>query len=322
MELYVYRVRLAPVGRVRFEKFPGIHIEGALTGAVRAISCVCRDDAAIARCPAQRRCAFNLLVRPRADLFPELPKRYRPPPAPLVLRPRFPAGTYTRGDELELMMVLVGRAHEHLRWVLAGLAKAGRRGVGPERNAGPLGGCFKVSGIEAIGPGGAPTRCDGTDAAGVSTSPWRFPDDFQAPAPAWCTAGSFTVEFRSPTLVPRKPASRGSLEFSDLITTLGKRVSVLSMAYGDRHLIDYQEHCALKAAADGVRVAARGCQWDQWTRRSEKQQRSFTLGGWSGWVRYQGDVTPFVPLLRLGGLLHVGDHTIRGFGEIALREGL
>jgi hypothetical protein len=277
---------------------------------------------AAARCPVKRRCAYNLLVRPLGELFPELPKRFGTPPPPLVLRPRFPAGTYSRGTVLELQVVLVGRAHEGLRWVVAGLAGAGRRGVGPARAAGRLEGCFEVRGVDAIGPRGETTLRDATDPGQAAAHPWRFPDDFEGPAPASTTSGTFTLDLRSPTLIARSPAPHGSFEFRDLVAALGKRVSLLSMTHGDRHLLGFDEHCELQARAAEVRVAGRGCRWEEWSRHSRRQERSFVVGGWTGWVRYAGQVAPFVPLLRLGGLLHVGAHTIRGFGEAVLREGM
>ena len=318
MDLSVYRVRLRALGSIRLDKFPGIPLEGALTGGVRDVSCVCPADPAPGDCPVGRRCAFHLLTRPVAELFDSLPKRYGTPPPPLVLRPRFPPGTYAPGSELELQLVLAGRAQEHFRWVLAGLVAAGQRGVGPTRSTSREDGRFEVGRIEAVGPDATLAWSGGSRPDSLPRA-WRFPDDFSGPAHPGHFSDTFTVELRSPTLIEKKGLSRGTLEFADVIGSLGKRVSLLSTAYGTHNLVDYAEHTRLKALADEVTVDARGCEWREWQRHSRRQGRSFPVGGWTGWVRYRGNVTPFLPLLRLAELLHVGAHTLMGLGELGLR---
>lgn len=320
LNLFLYRVRLKALGSIRLDKFPGIALEGALTAGIHEVSCACRSDEAMAVCPVGRRCTYHLLARPAAEHFPSLPRRYGTPPPPLVLRPRFPAGTYAPGAELELQVVLVGSAQESFRWVLAGLAAAGRRGVGPARAGSRLDGRFEIRGVDVVGPRGESTLWDESRAAPAAHPSWRYPDDFAA-TPTRGFGGSFTVELRSPALIATREAPRGSLELADLVAAIGKRASLLGTAFAGENPVDFAEHARLQELASRVRIAARGCQWQEWSRHSRRQQRSFPVGGWTGWVRYQGEVTPFLPLLRLASLLHVGAHTLRGFGEVALREG-
>ncbi|HEU0078583.1 MAG TPA: hypothetical protein VFQ76_13075, partial [Longimicrobiaceae bacterium] len=263
MDLSVYRVRLRALGSIRLDKFPGIPLEGALTGGVREVSCACSADAAPGDCPIGHHCAYHLLARPTADLFDSLPKRYGTPPPPLVLRPRFPPGTYSPGSELELQVVLAGRAQEHFRWVLAGLVAAGRRGVGPIRNGSREDGRFEVGRIEAVGPEATLALSGGIRPESLPRA-WRYPDDFSGPAHPGSFSDTFTVELRSPTLIEKKGFSRGTLEFSDLIGSLGKRVSLLSTGYGTGNLVDYTEHMRLKGLADEVTLDAKACEWREW----------------------------------------------------------
>jgi hypothetical protein len=318
MNIYLYRVRLRLLGSMRLDKFPGIALEGALTAGIREASCACRDEEAQAACPIQRRCAYHLVPRPAAELFPALPKRYGTPPPPLILRPRFASGTYGRGTELELELVLVGRAQESYHWVLAGLAAAGRRGVGPIRSGALRDGQFEVLDVEVVAPRGEMPLWESASNH-VPHEPWRFPADFEGPVPPSLSRGSFTVELRSPTLIEATGAARGSLEFRHLIAAIGKRASLLSLLVSDRNIVDAAEHARLQGLASAVSLEASGCQWQTWKRHSRPQGRSFPVEGWTGWVRYRGEVTPFLPLLRLATLLHVSSHAIRGFGEIGLR---
>lgn len=320
MELSVFRVRLRTLGRIRLDKFPGIPLEGALTAGIREVSCGCRAQDAEDRCPVGRRCAFHLLTRPHASLFESLPRRYGTPPPPLVIRPRFPPGTYEAGVDLEVQAVLVGSAREHFKWLLAGLVAAGRHGVGPTRNGSPRDGRFEVRRIEVVGPERV-EEWNGRTVGDACLSAWRYPEDFSAPGSRDASARRLTLELRSPTLVEKKGLPRGSLEFSDLVGALSKRVSVLGLGYGGGNLVPYEEHLRLKALAEPVTLDGRGCRWEEWPRHSRRQGRSFPVGGWVGWVRYRGDFAPFLPLLRLAGLLHVGAHTLMGLGEVSIRTG-
>jgi hypothetical protein len=322
MDLFVYRIRIATLGLLKFDKFPGIPLEGALGEALKSLSCSCPGKDAEARCTLRRRCIYNLLMRPRAQMFEGIPLRYATPTPPLVLRPRFSLGSYARGTELELQLVLVGHARMHFRWVLAALGRMGLRGVGPARASGRFGGCFEIRGVDAIGPRGEVRLRDYMDDSETGSQPWRFPEDFATPDPNSRSRESFTVELRSPTLVATKSAPGGSLEFNHLVAALARRVSVLSLTFGEEHLIDREEHYSLQAHAAGVRLAGQACRWENWPRYSRLQQREMRVKGWTGWARYEGDVTPFLPLLRLGALLHVGEDTIRGCGEIVLRDGV
>jgi hypothetical protein len=214
----------------------------------------------------------------------------------------------------------VGRAQESYHWVLAGLAAAGRRGVGPIRSDALRDGQFEVLDVEVVAPGGETPLWEKGRSNHGPHEPWRFPEDFEGPVPPSFSRGSFTIELRSPTLIEATGAPRGSFEFKRLVAAIGKRASLLSLLVSDRNIVDASEHARLQGLASAVSLEATGCQWHTWKRHSRPQGRSFPVEGWTGWVRYRGEVTPFLPLLRLGTLLHVSSHAIRGFGEIGIRD--
>jgi hypothetical protein len=118
-------------------------------------------------------------------------------------------------------------------------------------------------------------------------------------------------------VVPRG-GPRGSFEFEALVAALAGRLSLFALAYAGELAVPREEHERLRRAAASVCVVDRCCRWEEWERFSGRQGRSFPVGGWTGSVRYSGNVCEFMPLLRLGALLHVGAHTIRGLGEIEL----
>ncbi|MFQ5903237.1 MAG: CRISPR system precrRNA processing endoribonuclease RAMP protein Cas6 [Candidatus Binatia bacterium] len=55
--------------------------------------------------------------------------------------------------------------------------------------------------------------------------------------------------------------------------------------------------------------------WHGWERYSARQDTRMKMGGFVGKVEYQGEVSGFIPLLRLGQRIHVGKGTGFGLGR-------
>ena len=66
--------------------------------------------------------------------------------------------------------------------------------------------------------------------------------------------------------------------------------------------------------ARGVELAENHTGWVDWERYSTRQKQRMNLGGLIGEARYSGDLAPFLPLLALGELVHVGKACAFGNG--------
>jgi hypothetical protein len=314
MIVRVYSIQLRTLGPLVIQNFPGIPLEGAFTAGLREVSCACRTTAAVAGCPLGRRCALHLLGRPLAEHFTGLPRRSDTPPAPVILRPRFAQGTYPQGAILQVEVVLIGDAS--LEWTLAGLAAAGRHGIGPTRRTSD-GGRFEIAGVDVIGPHGVQPLWQRPTFQSSDETSWRFPSDFLASEDEidWQSGGE--ILFRTPTPLPSDRAKH-SLRFRDLVSAASRHISLLEIAYTKQHHFNREKHDELCRAAEDVDLGESDCEWVTWTRYSSRQDRTFDIQGWLGRACYRGDLQPFLPLLRLGSLVHITGHAIRGCGEIAL----
>ncbi|TMA55202.1 MAG: CRISPR system precrRNA processing endoribonuclease RAMP protein Cas6, partial [Deltaproteobacteria bacterium] len=72
------------------------------------------------------------------------------------------------------------------------------------------------------------------------------------------------------------------------------------------------------AAAEQIETATSDLRWYDWERYSARQDVRMKLGGFVGRVTYRGDLQPFLPLLRLGEVVHVGKGTSFGLGKYVL----
>ena len=291
MLLHVYRVRLRATGPLTFPTFPGPALRGALG-----------DDRAV----------YEALLRPGVDL-PQ--KRFADPPRPLLLRPRFGAGTYAAGSALEVEVTLVGSAGRFFPQLLRALVRLGEAGVGAGRHGGGEAGRFVVERVDAVGPEGDAAVVTPDGFFTPARAPWRFPGDFARPA-GEAPSGGFTLELASPTYVRRRDEPRGSLAFRDLLDDLLKRVSLFGQAYGDGPVYARDEERALLAAAGEVEARDAAARYVEVPRFSRRQGSAMTFEGWMGWVAYRGDPSPWRPLLRAARFLHAGKHTTFGLGEV------
>jgi len=98
-----------------------------------------------------------------------------------------------------------------------------------------------------------------------------------------------------------------------------RRLSSLSYFYGGQQWdIDYGGWIQ---QAEAVEIVERQIEWTNRSRYSTRQQQRTDLSGFVGSVTYQGEIGPFLPLLRLGELIHVGKNAVFGNGRFEIGEG-
>lgn len=126
-------------------------------------------------------------------------------------------------------------------------------------------------------------------------------------------ARAAVVRFESPVRILVSRQLRKTLSFVELIQSLSRRIALLSHAYAG-YKLQWDEE-AMLAAASGIRTAAESWQPVDFSRYSMTRGGKLDLPAISGWARYEGDLTPFTPLLAAGELLHVGKNATIGFGQ-------
>jgi hypothetical protein len=104
------------------------------------------------------------------------------------------------------------------------------------------------------------------------------------------------------------------MPFGVLFARVRDRISTLRSLYGEGPLpIDFQ---ALADRAGLVRTVDCDLQYQDVPRRSSRTAAVHGIGGVTGRVDYEGDLTEFLPYLRAAGWTGVGRHTVWGNGVI------
>jgi len=294
----------------------------------------CRD------CDLRPRCVYPAVFEPAPPAGSEVLSTHQDVPLPIVLRlPPHWRPEYQPGDELSFGLVLAGQLLRYLAYLVAAIEQLGQHGLGPNHIR------YRLDRVVGVSPNGAESlliyRAGLMYHADPSFSARVLGEPLSSPGPPSFLSqeregGTFsllpdregglrgsgptvTLNFLTPTRL--KHADRfveGPPAFHVVIRALLRRVSSLSYFYGgQRWEIDYRGWID---RAETVQTAAAEVRWVDWERFSTRQQREMNLGGIVGTVTYAGEVAPFMPLLRLGELVHVGKAAVFGNGRYEIGE--
>jgi hypothetical protein len=126
------------------------------------------------------------------------------------------------------------------------------------------------------------------------------------------------VSFLTPTLLKRRGEAQRVPEFGVLWHAVQLRLSLLRLAHGaGRPATDFRGSLE---QAERVPLAAWESREVAWERYSRRQDRRVPMRGFVGTARYRDVPVEFLPALKLGTLLGIGDNAVFGQGwyEVAI----
>ncbi|WP_233206322.1 CRISPR system precrRNA processing endoribonuclease RAMP protein Cas6 [Haliangium sp. UPWRP_2] len=116
------------------------------------------------------------------------------------------------------------------------------------------------------------------------------------------------------------------LSFASLIGSVYRRLSTLCALYGQYGLEDSDRYCGLAENAKLVTITEHRLKPLEWERHSWESNVRHPMKGLVGHVRYASPAAehliPFVPILRMAEITHVGKSTSFGLGQIRVTEKL
>jgi len=107
----------------------------------------------------------------------------------------------------------------------------------------------------------------------------------------------------------------GGMEFHMIIRSMLRRVSAIHEFHegGDSSICDFK---GLIGQAETVKAVRRDLRWRDWKRYSNRQDELLKMGGLVGSASFEGEIGPFMPLLRAAEALHAGKGTVFGLGRV------
>lgn len=315
---------------LRLPPYKGSTLRGGFGMAFKDAVCVVahRD---CDRCILRSKCAYPYIFETPIPDGSRRMANLEHAPHPFVIEPPLDGRTrYAEADVLVFVLVLVGRAIDYLPYFIFAFEELGRqRGIGRQDGEGGEGraeggraggrrGKFAVETVALLNgdDSGAGTSIYDGESKALSGDlhpqtirEIEWPDPSRLPP----LASRLTISYLTPTRLIFDGHLVPVPEFHILIRNLLRRLSNLTYFHCDSELsLDFR---GLVDAAQTVKLVDNRTRWHDWERYSARQEAKLKMGGVAGEAVYEGDVSPFIPLLALGEVLHVGKGTGMGLGR-------
>ncbi len=287
--------------------YKGAVFRGAFGNAFRHLVCVAPKADCVA-CLLRSQCLYVAFFEPPPPSdYPDAAK-FSSAPAPYVLNPPLTnRQAFHPGDLLDFEMVLIGPAIEALPYFIYTFTELGRMGLGSKRGKYDLVKVELLRGEEAL-----QIYDDGTQMLEAHLPPGASTIS-QQPENGLT---SLTFHFLTPVRLKVKGDLVTHLTFPLFFERLAQRLTLLTVFYSPSvHPPDFSP---LVTAAQDINVVADDLRWYDWERYSSRHRDVMKFGGLRGRITFSGELAPFMPWLRLGGGVNVGQQTTFGLGKFKL----
>ena len=306
-----YRFHCVALSDIHLPAYSGSAWRGLFGHALRRTVCVTHKKDCKA-CLLWRNCVYSYIFETPPPLTTQVMRKYTAAPHPFVIDPALDQQEELAVDTpLYLDLVLVGKANQHLAYIIHAMQQAGQRGIGRQRGQFALLSVAQDAGLQT---GGEPVWQTVYEADGeLAALPAVIPDIPVMPE------GELALRFVTPfrANLQGKPIKPEHFRLQFLLSSLLRRLSLLCYFHADHVLeLDFK---GLTAQAKQVELVANDLYWHHWVRYSSRQRHKVSMGGVMGEVRFAAaDIAPFWELLYLGQVLHAGKGTVMGLGRFAV----
>ena len=226
-------------------------------------------------------------------------------PPPYVLEPPMEnKHVYAPGEKMQFNLILIGRAQRLFPAVLSVFDQLGDVGLGKKK------GRFKVTKVDCWMEGWRVIYKIEDQMLDLSFSKNAGFTPEQAPP----GVNQLALQFQTPTRIKRHNKLLTRLDFRELTYSMLRRISTLAFFHMPEQQISWDWKPWLDKA-DKISIKSQQLYWGDWQRYSNRQKTSMMLGGFKGEVTFTGELAPFLSLLRIGEILHVGKSTTFGLGK-------
>jgi hypothetical protein len=318
-----YRFTLNMLEPVYLPPYKGSALRGGFGHTLKQLVCY-QPTACGEHCRLGNDCVYGYLFETAPPEGAEVLRNLSEVARPFVVEPpldRRPA--FEPGERLDFYVVLIGRGIGYLPYFVLVFQQLGQAGLGRTRGKFALERVMALDGRD--GKEGKEGRegkeevvFDAADGMMRTCDLSVGPAEWEAQAAAF-PCPPLPLTFLTPTRLKHEGRLvDGGPPFHVLIKALLGRVSSLSYFHcGQRWDTDFRGWID---RAQDVRLVDAGTGWVDWERYSGRQQQRVRMGGLVGRATYEGDLHPYLPLLALGELVHVGKGTVFGNGWIRVQS--
>ena len=289
--------------------YKGSTIRGVFGHALKKVVCALKRQACES-CLLKEKCLYAQVFETQMIRDSGTNTRISSNPHPFVIEPPLEQKTeYRPGDTFECNLILFGECNEKLPYFIYAFDQMGKIGIGKRING--KRGQFSLQ--KAL-LGSDPVYLENEEKISM-------PDAFESLSVSESVGRTDeTLKVRVTLKTPLRFKFKGSLNdglpFHILVRAMLRRMSSLMNAYGSGEPpLDYK---GLVERAGKVSIMESKLNWFDWRRYSQRQDRTMFMGGITGSVTYEGEMSEYLPLLDFCTKVHIGKNTSFGLGDIGV----
>ncbi|MGI6092916.1 MAG: CRISPR system precrRNA processing endoribonuclease RAMP protein Cas6 [Veillonellaceae bacterium] len=293
-------------------RYKGSTLRGGFGHVFRRICCS-QPKEICSVCLLAQACPYALIFEPGPSPGSEVLKNYSNIPRPFVIEPPLDDKMhYAPGERLSFNLILIGQAVQYLPYFILAFKELGKVGIGRGRLP------YKLVDIAA-----AINNRETVSIYNTSTGTITPVDSEQTAAildeSTNKTDGVLKLDFLTMTRLKFENTLTTDIPFHVLIRNLLRRISTLYYFYQDGPKLDI-DYKMLIDKAEEIKIISSELRLVDWERYSQRQNTHVNMGGLVGSVVYEGNVEPFMPLIKLGEVIHVGKGCVFGLGKYEVAE--
>ncbi len=288
-------------------EYKGATFRGGFGAAFKKVTCIQRRKPC-PECLLRQKCLY-LSVFESQRFETTVARHTSHDPHPFVLEPPLDTRTvFQPGENLTFNLVLIGRGIDYLPYFVIAFQELGDMGLGVRNSRFEL---LRVDNLAASGVA-EPIFDAGTAALSGNLKPITYTDVAREVPSA--NPSRIVVDFATPMRLKLNGKLAREIDFALLVRSVLRRLSWLAELHcGRKWDVDYPS--LVKQAAENVRTVSSKLQFLDLKRYSTRQEVTLGMGGLVGTVSFEGELAPFLPCLKLGEYLHVGNNTAFGLGK-------
>ncbi|MDE0688219.1 MAG: CRISPR system precrRNA processing endoribonuclease RAMP protein Cas6 [Candidatus Poribacteria bacterium] len=295
--------------------YKGNVFRGRFGYILRHITCVGTTQECEGRCEFSERCVYSKCFETPVPEDSPMLRGQTYAPHPFILEPpRTGKSDFAPGDTFTCNLTLIGEAIKLLPWMVFTFDQMGKRRIGLQDKRGQC----QLTRVESLSVRSSDQpQTIYTAETEILTDDGivlRLDDVMQAVPHV---TDEIELAFLTLTSIKVNGHWARNMTFEHLIRNLLRRIRFLNHFHCGEDLDTEVDAHALIKAAQSVRHIS-GLQWLQRGRYSYRAKARVPMNGFMGNIRFEGDMTPFLPFIFLGEYLHIGHHTAFGFGKYRL----
>jgi hypothetical protein len=259
-------------------------------------------------------CIYGYIFETKPSEDSAVLKKYESVPRPFIIEPPLDEKQYYYpGERITLDFLLFGKAVKYFPYFISTLKKMGEIGIGRGKHTLFLKQVF-LQDLQ-----GYLTKCVYDDHDGIvkQIQPVSVGSIVNRTIKNQ-EISKCKVYFITPTRMKWEGSYILEPEFHIVLRNTVRRITSLLYFHHDTLLdIDFR---SMYEEASKIKLIQQKVEWKDWERYSNRQQERIKLGGIVGEATYLGELTPYLPWLYLGEMVHIGKNAVFGLGKIFVNE--